>query len=512
MTRLVYGCRFRIPSTPLNDVLAAYSDWIVQHYRTRRGISDFACELGEEGAAVVPDGHELRWSHHTTHESQALVLEWNYPDDNDKGLRWRSAIRLAYADDSTIVEHAVFLDSLDYRVSPAQFSFGSPGVIRTLCSEQTVFVGEMRVQATAYPLESNGTSDLIALLTNPVRRLPIVLVTPYANGDENLVDAERLARRLAGVAVVVNTVDTDATWALADELGRTLSCFDGGVRIYWPSFAAETDPRRCPLYVGQRISAMGAGRTVRAIERLIFGVSSFRFAADPKISDIVRAAEHAKRSAEIEAQRAAQGVDWEQYALELDSELTKTREQLGALESEVEILRANQQVFFGKYDAEQDDDVQPDEIEVPDSVLHAVEIATARLGNLIILDSALDSAKQSPFNRPADVLDALSALNEISLEWRTQKKAKGSGGDIRQKLIDRGFGKRCSMHISDTTRTQFGADYTFNYDGARRLFEPHLTLGSGDANSCASVHFILDDKKEQIVVAHVGRHLPNTKK
>jgi hypothetical protein len=67
------------------------------------------------------------------------------------------------------------------------------------------------------------------------------------------------------------------------------------------------------------------------------------------------------------------------------------------------------------------------------------------------------------------------------------------------------------MHISDTTRTKFGKDYAFEYDGAKQLFEPHITLGSGDANSCASIHFILDQAREKIIVGHVGRHLPNTK-
>jgi hypothetical protein len=43
------------------------------------------------------------------------------------------------------------------------------------------------------------------------------------------------------------------------------------------------------------------------------------------------------------------------------------------------------------------------------------------------------------------------------------------------------------------------------------LFEPHITIGSGDANSCASIHFLFDQKREKMIVGHVGKHLPNTK-
>ena len=80
-----------------------------------------------------------------------------------------------------------------------------------------------------------------------------------------------------------------------------------------------------------------------------------------------------------------------------------------------------------------------------------------------------------------------------------------------QSMIARGWGKRCSWHISTPTKTRYKNDYTFEYGGVRRLFEPHITLGSGDPNSCASIHFVLDEETGKIVIAHVGIHLPNTK-
>ncbi len=67
------------------------------------------------------------------------------------------------------------------------------------------------------------------------------------------------------------------------------------------------------------------------------------------------------------------------------------------------------------------------------------------------------------------------------------------------------------MHISNTTKGKSASKYSFIYAGSRRIFEPHITLGSGGANSCASIHFLLDDEKDKIIVGHVGRHLPNTK-
>ncbi len=104
-----------------------------------------------------------------------------------------------------------------------------------------------------------------------------------------------------------------------------------------------------------------------------------------------------------------------------------------------------------------------------------------------------------------------SLLDAIAAEWAKQRQATGGGGDILQALKNRGWGKRSSMHISATTRKQYGASYKFEYNGERLLFEPHITIGSGDANSCASIHFILDPASGKIVIGHVGRHLQNTK-
>jgi hypothetical protein len=88
--------------------------------------------------------------------------------------------------------------------------------------------------------------------------------------------------------------------------------------------------------------------------------------------------------------------------------------------------------------------------------------------------------------------------------------AHGLGGNILQELKGRGWGKRSSMHISQTTKTKYGKNYQFEYDGKIQYFEPHLTLGSGAANLCASIHYIIDQKRGKIVIGHVGRHLPNT--
>lgn len=514
MARLIYACRFDLPSTlGTAPVLGAYRDWIGRHYRVKRALSGFTCDFSTDMVlADLPSGHSLKSSRHVSDAGEATLIEWAYPDDHDDTLRWRTEIRVGGFDGSCSVEHLIWIESVDYQVAPVQFALGSPKVIRRLCSDQVVHVGDMRIRATPYPLGVSGVGDFLALLASPLRKLPIVLLAPYASDDPNLINAGAMAERLAGVAVVVVADSTDATWDIGDALGRTLSCFNGAARIYWPGFKVSDDPRRHPLYLGVKLEAAGPDAISRSIERSIFAVASFRFVPDVRITEIVRSAEHASRVAQLESLRASTGADWGAYAIELDRDLSAAKQKLSELEAENENLRANQQIFFAA-DApgEVANDVSPEEIVVPETVRAAVEFAREKCSNLIVLESALHSAESSPFQRPAEIADALRDLDQVAERWRALKAERGNGGDLRQHLAERGWGKRCSMHISDTTRSRYGTDYTFTYEAVPRFFEPHITVGSGDANSCASIHFMLDEGKGKIVVAHVGRHLRNTK-
>jgi len=121
----------------------------------------------------------------------------------------------------------------------------------------------------------------------------------------------------------------------------------------------------------------------------------------------------------------------------------------------------------------------------------------------VILSTALKSAEMCELKNPKRIECALRDLNEVVGSWR-------GGADLRQELVQRGW-RRSSSHVSQTVRGKHGARYTFPYQGARRLFEHHITIGAGNPNSCASIHFLPDYRERKIVIGYVGKHLPNTK-
>jgi len=513
MARLVYACRFEVQAVDgLDKVVAAYREWLVGYYCKRHksvGFSFDPCRTGD--ANSLPASHLLSSIVYEADAGKAIRVRWSFPDNNDVGLRWSNDIRIGQFAERCSVEHLISIESVQYSVSPARLQFGSPRVVREICAKTPTYVGNMRVRATPYDLQHDALGDLLALLTSDLRKLPVVILSPYARGEPNIIDANQLARNLAGVAVIVRIEDPEVTWDFAHEVGRQLSCFNGAARIYWPGFTNNADPRVHRLFFGSWIEQVGSAVASRTIERTVFAVAAFRFVPDERISDLVRTAESVERQKLLSEKRAAGDDFWKDYERDL-ALLEGERERVQELEIENANLKANQQVLISS-SPNSDESVGIPEDEVPSlsSVTEAVEAAARRCGNIQLLDSAYASASSSTFLRPYDVYKALADLNEIVDVWRKEREKKGSGGDLLQHLRDRGWGKRSSMRISDTTRGKYRSDYEFIYKGRKQLFEPHITIGAGDSNSCASIHFILDQNLEKMVIGHVGKHLPNTK-
>lgn len=315
MARLVYACRFDVAASDgINIVLSSYNDWIVQHYRSRRLIADFNFDPEVAGTCDgLPERHSLFSSVYHDDGERVVRIIWSFPDDNDNGLRWSNEVRFGQFGDRCGVEHLISIESVEYNVSPARLLFGSPRAVRDICTKTPAYIGEMQVKAEPYALREDGLTDLLPLLTSNLRRLPVVLLSPYAGGEVNQIDPAKLARNLAGVAVVVRVDDPELTWDFADEVGRQLSCFNGAARIYWPGFSKASDPRSHRLFFGAWIEQVGPGVAARAIERAIFAVAAFRYVPDERIANLIGRAEVADRQKLLVEKKEAGDDFWADY-------------------------------------------------------------------------------------------------------------------------------------------------------------------------------------------------------
>ncbi len=506
MARLVYACRFDAPGEDAWEkvVRPRYEGWVSDRYR-RAFETAIDLDLGaSEVRGCLPLGHSLNIRSYEA-GGTALELEWAFPGENE--LVWRNIVRMAQLTDRCAVEHRVEIASAEYLLVPAFYSVGAPTAVRIIC-QQDVLIGDMRVRATVYPLSEEGVDQFVGLLGAEQRRLPVVLLTPFANGESGDLDPKSLAARLAAVAIVTEADTPETTRLLSDRLAR-LGCYDGGVRVYWPGFRSSDDLRRHPLMLSSRIAILGPERAAGTVERSIFSVAAFRFVPDSRIAAIVGASEAALRAERAQEAVEQGGTTWEQYALEISEKLDGALTELNTLRMENANLRANQNALFSFSEGtdEQDEAERAPHEREPISVREAVDFAAEDCPCLLFLDTSRSSADDSPFRRPGEIYEVLSKMNEVSSVWARNR----GGGDLRQMLRDAGLGKRVRNSVSQTSKGKWGDDYTFIYNGRARIFEWHVTLGAGAADTCASIHFLPDEDCGKLVSAHVGRHLTNTR-
>jgi DNA repair exonuclease SbcCD ATPase subunit len=147
--------------------------------------------------------------------------------------------------------------------------------------------------------------------------------------------------------------------------------------------------------------------------------------------------------------------------------------------------------------------------EDPKSVLEAVRIAAGTTSSLVFTESAFESAADSPYRRPAEILDALRKLDAVAERYR----AGQMGTSLGQAAQEAGLTWRAG--VSELARTRWAKHYVVTHDGHNLDLGPHLALGSGSgAGLIARIYLHLADGNGDVprgvYVGHVGRHLPDT--
>jgi hypothetical protein len=148
--------------------------------------------------------------------------------------------------------------------------------------------------------------------------------------------------------------------------------------------------------------------------------------------------------------------------------------------------------------------------EPPATVLEAVERAAERFGHLTFTRSAYESAADSPFRRPADILDALERLDRLGALYADPS---GFGTSLTEAATSLGLTWRSD--VSELARNRHPDRYTAVHDGARLDLGPHVAIGSGSgAGFIARIYLHVADGSGDVprglYVGHVGRHLPDT--
>lgn len=152
----------------------------------------------------------------------------------------------------------------------------------------------------------------------------------------------------------------------------------------------------------------------------------------------------------------------------------------------------------------------PVDEDAPTSVLEAVRIARETLPHLTFTEAADESAADSPYRRPGDILDTLRRLDRLA---EMHADPAGFGTSLTQAAQDLGLSWRAG--VSELARNRWPNAYTITHDGHALELGPHVAIGSGSgAGFVARVYLHVADGSGDVprgfYVGHVGRHLPDT--
>ncbi len=146
----------------------------------------------------------------------------------------------------------------------------------------------------------------------------------------------------------------------------------------------------------------------------------------------------------------------------------------------------------------------------PTSVAEAVRRAQDAAAHLVFTQAAHESAADSPYRRPADVLEALGRLDELATMYADPD---GFGRSLSQAAGE--LGLTWKGNVSELARSRKPNHYSITHDGERLELGPHVAIGSGSgAGFIARIYLHVADGSGAVprglYVGHVGRHLPDT--
>ncbi|RSM44165.1 hypothetical protein DMB66_52545 [Actinoplanes sp. ATCC 53533] len=154
---------------------------------------------------------------------------------------------------------------------------GSPRLVRDLLAAVEGTDGSLPLTSDLLDITAGHVGELCGWLFDANRRVPVVVFTPDPQAtDEQHRFATRLARDVAGVAVVVRLPDAAAAAAFSRHVGPHLQVYGGAMRTYLPGLTPqELFPRRHRVLSAATMRALRS-RSANAVRDQVLSLSTRR--------------------------------------------------------------------------------------------------------------------------------------------------------------------------------------------------------------------------------------------
>jgi len=453
------------------------------------------------------------------------------------GRTWTTDVAFVKSDEGIAVGVRTFCASLPYG-GDAEVAMTRPRVVidlaernglhdqRPLCRDPWLLGGEQEL------------AGLKALIENPKRRLPVVVLTQPDKSrigvhvSDFILNPRELARRCCGLAHVVQ-LPWELGFKWTEMVGKPWSVFLGAVRTYMPGADFANDlPSSHPSTYAEKIifwKQPGDDRVGEApftdflVERLFQHLAFGRvdwggvlFVPDARI-----------KNAEVARRKAADEGEWKPL---YEEEIAALRERIAEIEKEAEefsddAIRVGQERDALKEEnrqlryqidslrralSERTGGQSETEIAVPEGYDDMEDWVNRNLlGRLVLHPRALRGIKDAIYE---DVQLVYKGLLLLANEYRDQCLGRdGANNKFTAKCEE--LGLSFSRSITKTRAGEQGDEYFVRFptpSSNKQLLEWHLRKGSTkDERYCLGIYFFWDDNTQQVVVGWLPSHLSN---
>ncbi|MBP7708098.1 hypothetical protein KA107_00295 [Candidatus Pacearchaeota archaeon] len=416
-------------------------------------------------------------------------------EDGREGFFWKTELVIrAIPNKFPLVTVDLSNGRKDFRMVPTGFDVSRPAIVPTLLD---AFGSPEGMFAKSIGVTDEYVPHLIDSIRSPKRRVPFVYVSRSNETNRSLVDADSLANNLAGVAKVFEATNWCQGYIFGDQIGKSLSCFNGSVRIFWPSGQEGEDRIFHPYFHSEEIRKMGERRAVGRIFELIAP-----FTTETPIKESYAYVKHLKDREEAEKGRKS----WEDIALDTDTRVKQ-------LELELATARQRAGNLQRRLDSETEISSSPQEgqgLFLPHfrNPLEAYQHAMTRIpGDRLVCASRVNT--QIEGNKYKNPVQVYNALVWLAFNYLDARRGVTPDSDLEGSSLKL-TGLEYKPNQKETTMKMYKEEYYVVVDGVEFALSPHLSKGtSPDSELSLRVGFDYDKKNKRIIVGYIGPHQTN---
>ncbi len=414
-------------------------------------------------------------------------------------------------------------DDMDDNFSPT-----TPGCIKKLIETVGVYSATNKFFVTSRDInDKDSYMEFEDHLLNPNRQTPLIVISGDSKAKNYAIDPQKIAKAVTGIAHVY-CLNPEKAWSLSEKVGKTLSVFDGGIRVYMPGFDESANPRAHRLVT--RLFLKNNKRknfAIRELHRLVAqdSIRKNRLGREILSYSSVNSLRLEKETKKLETDAAKLETETKKLKIksQKDSELEQSlRNQIISLEKDVVRLddQMNQSLDLAAQNEERAENAEEDKKgliyqvqilrefikqsgeEVPQSTYPdswkkvAAWVQENLSGHLELTASAKKGLKNPQYE---SIEKVCKCLEWLVYDYRRVRMTEG-GGDEAKNNYSLGEGilnTSCGSH-----------EYEFEHEGQKYKADWHIKIGGNtrDPKRCLRIYYTWDESSNMIIVSDLPAH------